>query len=107
MAQEEIQKQPNSEKAPMPDDKKRRLIMASVVGGILLVCILLGIMIFQIVTIVNKNKAVAELESRIKEFYILCEIGQDTIKIRSVKDWILRRAAELGYDLPDWEILVP
>lgn len=98
--------QEKDKKNPISPEKKRKLIVATTIGGILLACILLCVMIYQIIAIETKKRDVAHLESVIAQLEQDIENGEDTLEIRQTKEWILRRAAELGYDIKEWEDLL-
>lgn len=81
----------------MTEEKTRRLIIASTVGAVLLLFVLLSVMIYGLVAIRLENKEKLELENKIAEYNRLIEEGEDTLEVRSMRAWIEMRARELGY----------
>lgn len=85
----------------MNEEKQKRLIGAATVTAVLLVVILLAVMIFQLLAINTAKHRVSELEAAIAAYEKhIEEIGND-IEARTQASWIIRRARELGYKLPD------
>ena len=81
----------------MTDSKLKRLIVAITVGAVMLLVILLSVMIYQLIALGNKQKELAELNSKIEEYKTLIENGEDTLEVRSTRQWIIREARQLGY----------
>ncbi len=44
-----------------------------------------------------KEKNLAELDAKIQEYKVLTEKGEDTLEVRSTRQWIIREARQLGY----------
>lgn len=82
----------------MTEAKTKRLIVASTVGAVLLVIILVSIMLYQLITINNERKSLAELNEKIAYYEQLIEEGEDTFEVRKLRWWIEHRALELGYE---------
>lgn len=85
----------------MTEEKARRIKIATIVGAVLLLAILLTVMIYQWIAIGVKRRHIDELNAKI-EYYI--EIKDDADKVleaRDTKEWIERRARELGYVFKD------
>ena len=89
----------------MTEDKAKRLVVASTVGAVLLIVILVGIMIYQLIAIGVETKKKTEYSMAIEEYNQLIEQGKDTLEARSQEWWIQRRAYELGYRFPDDVVL--
>ena len=81
----------------MTETKAKRLIVASTVGAVLLLFILVTIMVYQIISIQVKKNRIEYLESQIAKYETLTEQGNETIEIRSMREWIEREARKLGY----------
>ncbi len=81
----------------MNENKAKRLIVAGTVGAVLLAVILLVIMIYQLISIGVKNKRIDYFNDQIAMYDKMIEEGEDTIKARSQKWWIIQEARELGY----------
>ena len=71
--------------------------MAITVGAVMLLVILLSVMINQLISIDVKQKELAKLNEKIAEYKTLIERGEDTIEVRSTRQWIIREARQLGY----------
>ncbi|MBQ9513723.1 MAG: hypothetical protein IJR66_01910 [Clostridia bacterium] len=81
----------------MTEQKAKRVIVASTVGAVLLLFILLSVMVYQIVKIRIEKKRYDELVTICEEYKNLNEEGKKTIEARSSYWWIVQRARELGY----------
>lgn len=81
----------------MTEEKRRRTKVAIIVGAILLLVILLAVMLYQIIAIQVKKRDLNELNAKIEYYRELKETGEDVLEIRSTREWIERRARELGY----------
>lgn len=84
----------------MTEEKRKRLVVAGTVGAVLLVVILMFVMVFQLISLQIRKNAYNELQAEIARYEQLIENGQDTLEARSKKNWIERRARELGYVYP-------
>ena len=81
----------------MTETKAKRVIVASTVGAVLLLFILITIMVYQMITIQVKKNRIDYLESQIAKYEMLTEQGLQTIETRSMREWIEREARKLGY----------
>ena len=81
----------------MTETKAKRLIVASTVGAVLLLFILVAIMVYQMISIQVKKNRIEYLEGQIAKYDILKAKGEETIEIRSMREWIEREARKLGY----------
>ncbi len=81
----------------MNEAKAKKLIIASTVGAVLMLVILLFVMIYQLADIAIKQKKIEELDAKIAQYEQLIQEGEDTLEARSMRWWIERRARELGY----------
>ncbi len=84
----------------MTQSKAKKVIISTTVGAILLLAILIFIMVYQIIAINVKKSEEQALNSAIAEYRVLIEKGEDTLDVRSKREWIIRRARELGMILP-------
>lgn len=57
-------------------------------------------MIYQLISISVRNKQIEELRAQIAVYERMIEDGEEENAIRQERDWIERRARELGYKLP-------
>lgn len=89
----------------MPESKAKRIIIATTVGAVLLVVILLFVMIYQLVTMSNYKNDIAELEKAIAEYNQMIEDGEQELEAKSKLLWIEREAKKLGYRYQDEIIL--
>ncbi len=81
----------------MAETKAKKLIVASTVGAVLLLFILVSIMVYQMISIQVKKNRIEYLEGQIAKYEMLTEQGKDTIEARSMREWIEREARKLGY----------
>ncbi len=82
----------------MTEEKTKRVIVATTVGAVLLLVIMLAIMVYQIIAIQVKKNRIEYLESQIAKYDELIEDGEQTIEARSLEEWIIREARRLGYN---------
>ena len=82
----------------MNESKYKRIIVASTVGAVLLVVILLFVMIYQLIAIGVNKKINDEYNTAIAEYERLIADGENTLKVRKADRWIIDRAKELGYN---------
>lgn len=82
----------------MTEEKTKRVIVATTVGAVLLLVIMLAIMVYQIIAIQVKKNRIEYLESQIAKYDELIEDGEQTIEVRSLEEWIIREARRLGYN---------
>lgn len=89
----------------MEKSKAQRLIVSITAGAVLLITILVSVLVYQLISINQKNRQVAELEAKIAEYNQLIEESKDVYDARTQVDlngrrwWIEQRARELGYVL--------
>ncbi len=81
----------------MTESKAKRLIVALTVGAVLLLVCLLSVWIYQLVAINLKEKQLAEINAEIEIYQELIKEGENTIEVRSSRQWIIREARQLGY----------
>ena len=82
----------------MTEEKTKRVIVATTVGAVLLIVIMLAIMVYQIIAIQVKKNRIEYLESQIAIYNELIEDGGEIVKARSLEEWIVREAHRLGYE---------
>ena len=80
----------------MTEEKAKRMIVATTVGAVLLLVTLLAIMVYQIISIKVKENRIAYLDSQYEKYNQLIDKGNETIEIRSMREWIEREARKLG-----------
>ena len=85
----------------MTTEKTKRMIVAGTVGAVLLLVTLLFVMVYQMVVIQNKKADIERYEKATIELEQLKEQGEDTIKIRSMREWIEREARRLNLVYPE------
>lgn len=81
----------------MTESKAKRLIVAITVGAVMLLVVLVSIWVYQLIAIGVKERNLAILDEKILEYKVLIENGEDTIEVRSTRQWIIREARQLGY----------
>ena len=67
----------------MSETKLKRLIVATTVGAVLLVVVLVSIMVYQLISIRVENNRIEKLEERIVAYEKLIADGELTIEERS------------------------
>ena len=81
------------------DEKKaKKLIVASTVGAVLLLFILVTIMVYQMISIQVKKNREDYLNAQLEKFTKLTDEAKDTVKARSMREWIEREARRLGLE---------
>lgn len=86
----------SNEKVQITEEKAKRLIVASTVGAVLLMAILLMVMVYQLISIGVKNRDLARYNQAIAKYEALIKEGENTKEIRSTRQWIEREARRLG-----------
>lgn len=81
----------------MTEEKAKRVIVATTVGAVLLLAIILAIMVYQMIAIQVKKNRIEYLKSQIAKYEQLIQTDKQTIEARSLEDWIIREARRLGY----------
>ena len=81
----------------MTEEKVKKIIVASTVGAVLLLFILISVMVYGIIALNHERQKGRELEQKITEYNRLIKEGEDTLEARSLRAWIEMRARELGY----------
>ena len=81
----------------MTEEKAKKVIVATTVGAILLLFILISIMVYQMISIKVEKNRIKYLENQILKYEALIDSGEETIEIRKMKEWIEREARKLGY----------
>ena len=81
----------------MTETKVKKMIVATTVGAVLLLVILLSIMVYQMISIRTERNRIAHLKEQIEQYQVLISSGEETIEIRQMREWIEREARKLGY----------
>ena len=89
----------------MTESKFKKVVVACIVGAIMLIVVLVSVLIYQLVSISSYVKERDLLVSEIKRFETLIEKNEDEEEIRKTREWIEKRARELGYKYKDDIIL--
>ena len=85
----------------MTESKFKRIVISSVITAILFVFILVTLLVYQLISIGQEKKAFKEYEAKIEYNRTLNDSEEDKIEARKTARWIIDRARELGYVLPD------
>jgi len=85
----------------MTENKFKRLIVASTIGAVILMVILVMVMIYQLISIKVHQDKIAHLEEQIAIYNQLVAEGEETVEKRSMREWIEREARKLGYTYMD------
>ena len=85
----------------MNEAKKNRIIVASTVGAVLLVLILVFILTYQLIAIAIAKNVNEEYKLAEQKYIKNINEAELTIDQRNGRTWVVCRAKELGYILPD------
>ena len=85
----------------MTEEKAKKVIVATTVGAVLLLVILLAIMAYQMISIRVKENRIADLKEQKAIYEQLIAQGEETIEVRSMREWIEREARKLGLSYKD------
>ncbi len=80
----------------MTEQKTKRMIVALTVGAVLLLVTLLSIMVYQMIAIKVERDRIANWTQKTEEYNRLIQEGEETIELRSMREWIEREARKLG-----------
>ena len=81
----------------MNQDKAKRLIVATTIGAILLLIVLVIIMCYQFISIGVYNNRIAVINAKIAECDAKIADGENVIAAMQEKEWIIYEARKLGY----------
>ena len=81
----------------MNEEKTKRVIVATTIGAVLLLVVLLAVMVFQLISISVHRKNERALDEQIAIYKELKATNEDALEERSTYWWIVQRARELGY----------
>lgn len=81
----------------MTEAKLKKIIVATTVGAVLLLIVLLSIMVYQLISIKVQKDKEEYLERKIAEYEALIEEGELIMEERSTEEWLVRAARHLGY----------
>ena len=81
----------------MTEEKAKKMIVATTVGAVLLLVTLLAIMVYLIISIKVKENKIEYLQTQIERYELLKNNGEETLEIRSMREWIEKEARKLGY----------
>ncbi len=81
----------------MTESKFKKVVVASTVGAVLLLFILVFIMVYQLVSIKIYNVEYDEIMAKIEVLEQLKSEGTNTLEIRKTSIWIEEQARKLGY----------
>ena len=91
----------------MNESKFKRLVVAITAGAVMLLIFLLIIMIYQLIAISAERAEERELRAVVEQYEELTEEQQKTLEAHMSRQWIERRARELGYVYKEDVGLVP
>lgn len=84
----------------MTEEKFKRISIAATVCSVVLACVLLMVLAFQVVTIIVKNNRLKAVDAEKAELERMLEESSDELDICK-QDWKIKaRARELGYRFP-------
>ena len=79
----------------------KRKVVAITAGAVMLLFLLVTLMVYQLISIGIRRRQISELQSAIAQYDQMIAESDETIEIRRQRKWILVRARELNYVLPD------
>ena len=79
----------------------KRKVVAITAGAVMLLFLLVTLMVYQLISIGIRRRQISELQSAISQYDQMIAESDETIEIRRQRKWILVRARELNYVLPD------
>jgi hypothetical protein len=85
----------------LSEEKAKKLIVASTVGAILLVAILIMVMVYQLISIAVHKNRIEYYNAQIAEYERLIAIGEESKETYKLRWWIEQEARELGLVYPD------
>ena len=89
-----------------PAGKKfKKVVVASIVGAIMLIVVLVSVILYQVITMSQYVREKNALLDEITKLERLIDENADEALIRQTKEWIEDRARELGYKYKDDIIL--
>ena len=80
----------------MTETKAKKVIVASTVGAVMLLFILVAIMVYQMITIRVKENRIDYYKDQIAKYESLTDEAKETFEARSMREWIEREARRLG-----------
>ena len=89
----------------MTESKFKKVVVASIVGAIMLIVILVSVILYQVITMSTYVRERNALLDEITTLERLIDENADEALIRQTKEWIEDRARELGYKYKDDIIL--
>lgn len=85
----------------MTEQKTKRMIVALTAGAVLLLVTLLSIMVYQMIAIKVEKNRIEYFNQKTAEYIELKKQGEETIQMRSMREWIEREARKLGLTMPE------
>lgn len=89
----------------MTESKFKKVVVASIVGAIMLIVVLVSVILYQVITMSQYVREKNALLDEITKLERLIDENADEALIRQTKEWIEDRARELGYKYKDDIIL--
>ncbi len=85
----------------MNEEKFKRVVIASTVGAVLLLVILISVLVYQLIAIGVQKKKEEELIAKYEEYNKLTD--EEKAKLEAVNSYwyIVQEAREMGYFFPD------
>ena len=81
----------------MTESKFKKVVVASIVGAIMLIVVLVSVILYQVITMTQYIRERDGLLEEITKLEQLINSNADEAEIRQTKEWIEDRARELGY----------
>ncbi len=85
----------------MTEDKFKRIVVATTVGAVLLMFILVSVLVYQLIAISGQKKREEELIAKYQEYSRMTD--EEKAKLEAVNSYwyIVQEAREMGYYFPD------
>ena len=74
-----MSEQTRKNKQPITEEKAKKLIVASTVGAVLLIVILVTLMVYQLISIGVNNRRINDYNAKIAQYESLIEQGEEII----------------------------
>ncbi len=85
----------------MPEEKLKKMVVAVVVAGTILVVLLLGVILYQFISMGIKQGIIGSANEKISEYERLIEALDDDLDAYTRDEILEKLAREYGYIYPD------
>lgn len=85
----------------MTENKFKKVVVASIVGAIMLIVILVTVILYQVITMSSYIKQRDNLIENIAKLEKMIDDNASEEEIRQTKEWIEEQARKIGYKYPN------